>query len=373
MTKARRRSGPVRFAVVGLGYISQIAVLPAFATARGCELNALVSSDGKKLRALGRKYGVERLFSYAKYEECLRSGEVDAVFIAVPNDRHAEFAIRAARAGVHVLCEKPMAVTEAQCTGMIAAAEEAGVKLMIGYRLHLERANLTAIELVRSGKVGLPRLFTSEFTMQVRDRDNIRLRGAGGGPLWDIGIYCINAARYLFRSEPFEVAAWVESIDEPRFRECDEMAAVTMRFPGERLASFVCSFGAADVSSYRVIGTKGDLRVDRAFEYAEEIVHHLTVEGKTTERSFAKRDQFAAELEHFAKSIRRGDSLAASGRDALADVRILRALERSRSTGRPIRLKPFDPGRRPTLADELQRPAHGKPSLVRAVPPGARR
>ena len=165
----------VRYAVVGQGYIAQIAVLPAFSHARkNSELAALVSGDRVKLRTLGRKYGVDRLYTYGEYEACLRAGDVDAVFIALPNHLHREYAVRAARAGVHVLCEKPMALTEQDCKAMIAAARRGGVKLMVAYRLHFEEANLKAAALVRSGRLGESRICDSVFTLQVK-AGNIRV------------------------------------------------------------------------------------------------------------------------------------------------------------------------------------------------------
>ena len=186
----------IRWAVVGLGYIAQVAVLPGFKHASNAELKALVSDDPMKLKKLGRKYGVELLVPYEEYETLLESGQVDAVYIAVPNHLHRDFTVAAARHGVHVLCEKPMAVTERDCTAMIDAAFDGGIKLMVAYRLHFEEANLEAARIVRSGRLGEPRIFSSIFTMQVEDPDNIRLKAAsGGGTLYDIGIYCINAAR----------------------------------------------------------------------------------------------------------------------------------------------------------------------------------
>src|ERR1051326_3923280 len=156
----------IRYAVVGLGYIAQAEVLPSCAHAReNSELTALVSGDPAKLKTLGRKYGVARLFSYERYDDCLKSGEVDAVYIALPNDMHAEYAVRAARAGAHVLCEKPMAVDERECEEMIRAAEEADVRLMIAYRLHFEKGNMEAVRLARSGRLGDLRLMDSMFTM----------------------------------------------------------------------------------------------------------------------------------------------------------------------------------------------------------------
>src|SRR5712672_3001708 len=147
-TKTKKKD-KVRYAVVGLGYIAQIAVLPAFAHAtENSEITALVSSDPKKLKELSRKYGVEHTYSYEQYAECLASGEIDAVYIALPNNMHRAYTEAAAQAGIHVLCEKPMAFDENECEAMIAEAERAQIKLMIAYRLHFEPGNLEAIRIV---------------------------------------------------------------------------------------------------------------------------------------------------------------------------------------------------------------------------------
>src|SRR4051812_41964036 len=254
----RRSRKKIRYAVVGLGYISQIAVLPAFAHAReNSKLTALVSGDPAKLKELGQKYGIERLYSYEQYGECLKSGDIDAVYIALPNNMHRAYTIAAAAAGIHVLCEKPMAFTEEDCEAMIHACDDAGVKLMIAYRLHFERGNLDSIDVLKQGTIGNPRIFTSVFSQQVKEGNNRVAGDVGGGPLYDMGIYCINAARYLFQSEPSEVFAWNNTApDDPRFREVPEMTTGLMRFPGERIAHFSTSFGAADRSVYEVIGTK---------------------------------------------------------------------------------------------------------------------
>ena len=253
---------PIRYAVVGLGHIAQAAVLPAFANAsRNSELAALVSGDPAKRKALGKSYDVPA-YSYEELDGLLARGGVDAVYIALPNNLHLPFAVKAASHGVHVLCEKPMALSVEECEEMIRAADEAGVKLMIAYRLHFEETNLQAVELLRKGRIGEPRLFSSIFSYQVRE-NNIRTRPElGGGPLFDIGIYCVNAARYLFRAEPVEVSAFGIGGREPRFDAVEEAVIAILRFPEERLAMFSVSFGAANVASYRVVGTEGDLHVD---------------------------------------------------------------------------------------------------------------
>ena len=362
----------VRYAVVGLGHIAQVAVLPAFAHAgENSELVALVSDDPEKLEKLGRRYKVKGRYSYDQFEDCLGSGEVDAVYLALPNHLHREYTERAARAGVHVLCEKPLAVTEEDCLAMIRATEENGVKLMVAYRLHFEEANLKAIDLVQSGKLGDARLFDSVFTMQVKEGD-IRLnpRELGGGPLYDIGVYCINAVRNLFGAEPMEVVAFSANNGDPRFRQCEETTSAILRFPGrERLASFTVSFGAADVSNYRVVGTKGELVMDPAYEYAEELKQRVTIDGRSRERAFAKRDQFAPELISFSECILTGASPEPSGWEGLADVRVVRALYRSADSGQPVTLEPFSKEDRPTLAQEIRRPAVRKPELVNTEAP----
>ena len=361
----------VRYAVVGLGHIAQVAVLPAFAHAENSELAALISDDPEKLEKLGRRYKVKARFSYDQFEECLTSGVVDAVYIALPNHLHREYTERAARAGVHVLCEKPLAVTEEDCLAMIQACEENGVKLMVAYRLHFEEANLKAIELVQSGRLGNPRLFDSVFTMQVKEGD-IRLnpRELGGGPLYDIGVYCINAVRNLYGAEPMEVMAFSSNNGEGRFQQCEEMTSAILRFPGrERLASFTCSFNGADVGTYRVVGTKGDLAMDPAYEYAEPLTQRVTIDGRTRERTFPKRDQFAPELISFSECILTGAAPEPSGWEGLADVRVIRALYRSADTGQPVALPPFTKEDRPSLAQEIRRPAVRKPDLVNTEAP----
>jgi glucose-fructose oxidoreductase len=363
----------IRYAVVGLGHIAQVAVLPAFRHAtRNSRLTALVSRDATKLKKVAKTYRLPQAhtFSYDEYDACLRSGFVDAVYIALPNSMHAEYAIRAAKAGVHVLCEKPMAVTERECEAMIRAARDHRVKLMIAYRLHLEEANLRAVEIVKSGSLGNPRIFTSVFGMQVR-KGNIRTQQElGGGTLYDLGIYCINGARYLFRAEPREVSAYSARNHDPRFKEIDEMTTAVLRFPKDRVAVFTSSFGSGDVGFYQVVGTKGDLRVDPSYEYAEGLRHFLTIDGRTRSRAFPKRDQFAPELLYFSDCIIGDIDPEPSGADGLADVRVIRALYRSARLGRPVKITPRAPRKRPTPRQRIRRPAVTKPTVVRVKSAG---
>ena len=372
--KTPPRRDPVRYAVVGLGHIAQVAVLPAFAHARANSvLAALVSDDAEKLRKLSAKYEVEHAWTYEELEANLRHRRIDALYIALPNHLHLEWTLKAARAGVHVLCEKPLALSEADCVRMIRTCATYQVRLMTAYRLHFERANLEAVRIVRSGRIGHPRVFESVFTMTVDDEDNFRLRrAAGGGPVWDVGLYCINAARYLFQAEPEEVFATTVEGTGRRFDEVEEAASAILRFPGRRLATFTCSFGAAHTSSYRIVGTEGDLRVEPAYSYAADLRHVLTVKERSREQEFPQRDQFAAELLYFSDCIRDRVDPEPSGREGLADVRVVRAILESAEKRRPVRLEPFVKRRRPSLDQEIRRPpVEREPREIRARSPRA--
>jgi glucose-fructose oxidoreductase len=367
--KTKSEEKRIRYAVVGLGHIAQVAVLPGFNTARNTELAAIVSGDREKLTGVAQKYDIEQIFSYDEYDNALAS--VDAVFIALPNHLHKEYVVRAANAGVHILCEKPMAVTRAECEEMVEAANRNHVKLMIAYRLHFEEANLEAMRIACSGKLGNLRIFSSEFTQQVAD-DNVRVTAPaseGGGSLYDMGVYCINAARYLFQDDPVSVFGWSANNGEERFRQVEEMAAVEMRFPEERLATFTCSFGAVDVSRYSLIGTEGKLVMEPAYDYSMALKQELTIGEKTTTKTFRKRDQFAAELEYFSECILEDKEPEPSGLEGLADVAIIEAIYESVRTGKPVEVRDLPEKPRPAPNQEIQRPAHGKPETIKAKSP----
>jgi predicted dehydrogenase len=370
MTRGGSSKNKVRYAVVGLGHIAQAAVLPAFSNADNSELFAVVSGDLEKLKAVGKQYSLEHLYCYKDYGRVLSN--VDAVYIALPNHLHREYAVRAAAAGVHVLCEKPMAVTQEECRAMMKAAEQNAVKLMIAYRLHFEAGNLEAMEIAKSGRLGDLRFFTSEFSQQVAE-ENVRVSETaqkGGGSVYDMGVYCINAARYLFQSEPIEVSAVsARKGDDDRFLRVEEMASVTLRFPEERLATFTCSFGAAHVGRYSLFGTKGILRADPAYGYALPIEHQIEIGGKTKNKSFPKRDQFAAELLYFSDCILKDKDPEPSGYEGMLDVRVIEAIYESVRTGRSVRLGPQTDKKKPNLRQEIRRPAHREPRIIHAHPP----
>ena len=230
MSKLKR----VGYAVVGLGHIAEHAVLPAFRQAKQSRLVALVSSDPKKAQRLARKFGASSCYTYDRFEDCLRHPEVEAVYVATNNSTHLEFTRRAAAAGRHVLCEKPLANTTQECGEMVEVCRRANVKLMTAYRKYFEPSSLALKKLIDSKKLGRLKLIHTAFTFNLPAQQvwHLKRELAGGGSLWDVGVYCVNTVRWLTGLEPEEVAAHSWSADPERFREVDESIAFQMKFPG---------------------------------------------------------------------------------------------------------------------------------------------
>lgn len=367
---ARRRSRrQVGYAVIGLGHIAQSAVLPAFAHAQNARLVAIVSSDEEKRRKLARRYGCDA-FAIDDLDSVLDRPEVNAVYIAEPNDRHAEFAVRCAREGVHVLCEKPLGTSEEECSKMIAACRDAGVKLMTAYRLHFEPANLEVVKLIEQGRIGEPRFFTSTFACQVKPGNFRTSAERGGGAIWDLGAYCINAARYLFRADPVEVFALrADRPGDPRFEEMHEGMSVLLRFPGDRLAQFTVSFGAAVQDQYRMVGTRGHIELEQAYDYSGPRTLRLVVGGTEKLRRFRSGDQFAPELVKFSRAILQDKQIEPDGDEGLRDVRVIVAALKSARENRPLTLSWPARQRRPEPADRIYRPPVREQRLVAAESP----
>jgi predicted dehydrogenase len=367
-TVAKTKTAGIRFAVVGTGWFAQEAVLPAFANARNAELAAIFSGDPEKRDEVGERYAVPA-YGYEEYEEKLKAGEFDAVYIVLPNSLHKEYTIAAARHGVHVLCEKPLAGTAAECREMIDACERGGARLMTAYRLHFESANLAAIKHITDGEIGEPRVFHG-FNCQTIEAGNTRLDAdLKGGPLMDLGIYCINAARYLFRDDPTEVSGFASRPPGPKYSEVPEMVTAVMRFPGERLATFSCGFGESKVSEFRVIGTKADIRLMPAYTFRGENTMYFTKDGNVKETRFPERDQVGAEIVYFADCIRIGTNPEPDGYEGLADLIIIDAIKESIRTGSAVPLAPFKKKGFPTPAQEFKLPKIEAPKLVNAASP----
>ena len=360
-------SSKVRYAVVGLGWISQAAFMPGVEHTGNSEMVALVSSHEEKAQKVGETYGISNHVSYDEYDELLRSGTIDAVYLATPNFDHVDLAVRTLDAGVHLLLEKPMAVSVEQCERIIAASERSGAKLMVAYRLHHEPGTLAAIQAVRDHRVGPVRFFNSSFSQQVSGQNHRAKHGFWAGPVPDMGPYPINEVRNLFGAEPIEVFATGVRTDE-RFN-FDDTVAVTLKFEGARIASFVLSYNGGDVDDFRVVGSKGDLFSEPAYQVGMAMKHELTVEKKTSTKSFEKTDHFGGELKYFSDCIREDRRPEADGEEGLLDVRVLAAIERALETGTVQTLAPYHRKRRPvTEQTETLRPVK-EPELIGAHKP----
>jgi predicted dehydrogenase len=352
----------IRYAVVGAGWISQQAFLPGVGQSANSRVTAIVTGDPGKAKRLAEFYGVGQIVGYDGYDALLRGSDVDAAYIALPNHLHADYAVRAARAGKHVLVEKPLATSEEDALAMIAAAREAGVFLMTAYRLHNEPGTVAVLDHIRNDAIGRPLFFQSVFSFQAA-AGNHRLKAASwGGPLQDVGVYCVNAARHIFAEEPIEAMAMVyRPNDDPRFREVEASVAALLRFPSGGLAQFVASFGATDVDNYRVVGTSGDLELDPGFRFETATRLRLRRDGEVRETQFPQIDHFGAQVEYFSDCIRAGTPPEADGEEGLADLRALVAIEKAALTGQPQSITSPPRSRHPT------------PDMVRFTPATDRR
>lgn len=340
------------------------------------ELTTLISEDKAKLKVLAKKYKVENTYLYENMEECFEKKEIDALYIATPNDKHREIVELAAKHKINILCEKPMAVTHADCLYMDQISKKNNIKMMVAYRLHFESANLEAIKMCRQGALGDLKFFNSSFSYQVKDKKNIRLNptSVGGGALYDIGIYCINAARYLFKSEPIEVMAFSATSDDPRFINTEETTSAILRFPDEKIAAFTVSFGAFDSSDYEIIGDKGRIRLENAYEYAAPMELRTFLQSKDglkkTTKKFKKRDQFSAELLYFSDCIQKNRNPEPNTIEGMADVKIIEAILSSIHLNAPVALEPTEKTSHPTQKQKFTRPGVRKRKLFHANSPG---
>ncbi len=326
--------GPVRYAVVGAGWISQEAFLPAIPQVENSVVTAIVSGNAEGAGKLAEFYDIPKVVSYDDYDAMLADDVCDAVYVALPNSMHADYAIRAMKAGKHALVEKPLAISVAECEAMIAAAEENGVFLMTAYRLHSEPGTVKVLDLIRAGEIGEPRHFVCSFSFQSGDDNHRLLAEHWGGPLQDIGVYCVNAVRHAFASEPTQaVAIKSHGVDDPRFREVEGSMAVTLAFPGEKLAQFLFSFEADDTDTYRIIGTKGVITVEQCFDFRLTPQIWLSKGREVQKIEVPDSDHFGGQAAYFSDCILTGTRPVPDGEEGLADVRALLAIEAAAKTG----------------------------------------
>ena len=325
----------IGFAMVGLGRISMQHLAPSLKTSSKARVTALVSGHREKAEKMAAEYGIpaKNIYSYDNYDDIAGNRDIDAVYIALPNSMHAEYTIRAAKAGKHVLSEKPMATSVADAEAMVAACKQANRKLMVAYRCQLEPTNLRAIELIRSGKLGRIQAIESANGFNIRAGEwRLNMKLAGGGPLMDVGVYSLNACRYLTGEEPGEIKADWSVIDQDgRFNEVEENLAWSMKFPSGVVASCNTTYGANMPGFYRVHGTKGMLHAEPAFGYdGLRLTARIQGEAPIDEPNRAKDPaQFTREADYFADCITQDREPKMSGEEGLRDMKLMAAIYRS--------------------------------------------
>ena len=336
----------VGFAVVGLGHLTLEQIIPAFGQCKKAKLVALVSGSRDKALATAREHGIpeKNLYDYKIYDQLKDNPDVQVIYIVLPNGMHAEYTIRGAQAGKHILCEKPMANSVAECEQMIAACAKAGRHLMIAYRIQYEPNNRLMQKWVREKKYGPVKVIEGANGQDQGDpgqwRQNKKL--AGGGALPDVGLYCLNTFRFLLGEEPEEVFAMSHSTPgDPRFKEVEESMIFQLRFPSGVLCNAVTSYGTHRTQRYRVNAEDGWFGMDPAFPYKGLEAEASHAEGMIEHKEHPKltaKDQFTLELDHMAECVLENRKPYTPGEEGMQDQRIMEALYESAATGKPVKL-----------------------------------
>ncbi len=336
----------VGYAVVGVGELSTEEILPAFGLSGLSRLAAIVTGHPEQELDRARAHGLSEadVYSYDQLDELHAREDVRAVYLVTPNSLHREYTVSAARAGKHVLCEKPMATSVEDARAMVEVCDEQGVKLMVAYRCQYTPHHWAARDLIQGGKLGRVRLFESVNGQHETDETQWRLKYnlAGGGPLPDVGLYCLNTIRFLLAVEPTEVFAYqYQPQEDERFVEVEEALTWQMRFPGGVLASCLTSYNIETVRSLRAMGETGWLSLDPAFDYQGLRLEVGTGDGRE-EKKVQARDQFTLELDHFSQCILDDVRPFTPGEEGLQDQKIMAAIYQSAREGRPIQLEHFE-------------------------------
>ncbi len=340
----------VGFAVVGLGNLALTQILPAFAQSKKARLTALVSGDTSKAREVAVQYGVPEngLYNYQNYDHLRDNPDVQVIYIVLPNSMHAEYTVRGAQAGKHILCEKPMATSPGEAQTMIDACKNANRKLMIAYRIQYEPHNRLARKWVRTQQYGAVKLIESVNGQNQGDPNQWRQKKslAGGGSLPDVGLYCLNTIRALTGEEPNEIFASIYSTpNDPRFREVEESVTWQMRFPSGLLANCATSYGFHEDRRYRVHAERGWFGLDPAFSYSglqmQLSYAQDDIEFRQTPQ-IEEKNQFALELDHMADCVINNRQPHTPGEEGLQDQKLMAAIYESARNNRPVKLPTLD-------------------------------
>jgi predicted dehydrogenase len=332
------------YAIVGLGGYGLGIIIPQFKNCQHSKLVALVSGDPVKAKRVAAEYGVPEsgIYDYKNFDSIKDNPDIDIVYVCLPVSMHAEYTIRAAKAGKHVLCEKPMALSSAECESMIAACKQAGKKLMIGYRCHFEPHNLEARRIARAGEIGKLRYFRSEHGFTQGNPNSWRLKKAmsGGGSMMDIGIYALQAARYMTGEEPVSVYAH-ETTDrsDPRFREVEDMIEFQLEFPSGVIASCMSMY-SANQNHILLMGDKGRIELEPGTGYNGNRLWVGNGRGnEVTPPPGPGATQWAGQLDHMAQSVIQNREPIVSGEEGLRDMRIIEAIYKSAREQKRIALR----------------------------------
>lgn len=331
----------VGFALVGLGSYALNQIAPNLAdTQRAC-LAGLVSGNPDKAQEVARAYGIDQqhVYSYDTFDQIADDDAIDVAYIILPNALHREWTERAFAAGKHVLCEKPMAGTAEACESMIEAGQQAGKKLMIGYRAQYDPYNLRAIEAVQSGEIGAPQLVVGTHGFRLGSADQWRAKEelAAGGSLYDIGIYSLNGARYLLGEEPVSIQArYREGSGNPDIT-VEEGVEWIMDFPSKAVANCSSSYMVGSANQIHVEGTEGEVRLDPATSYYARNLY-IDNEAGRQEVVIPNTNQFAAMLDEMAAAVQEDRTPKTPGEEGLRDVRIMQAIYEAAETGDTVTL-----------------------------------
>jgi glucose-fructose oxidoreductase len=347
----------IGYAVMGLGTLARTSILPAFGRATAnSRLVAVISRDRAKAEAVGAEFGAAP-YRLDEFRQCLQREDVNALYIALPTSLHSDYTVEAARAGVHVICEPPMALVADECRRMLRTCQTNRTKLMLAYRFHFRPAPQKALELVRAGEIGLPKTVSANYTLRVEDPASAWLqRRMGGGTVFYLGVKCINAARSVLGAEPAQVMAMTARTSRRFGGDVDENAVGLIRFPEERLAHFHTSFGEEPRAELTIFGEDGFIRLDDAYEPEAETTLEIVRHGERRELSFEPVDAFAATLDHFSDCVIHDRQPEPSGVEGLEDVRMVEAIYRSGRDGRPVTLPRLARVEGSTAAPPLQQP-----------------
>ncbi len=340
----------VGFAIMGLGRLALAEILPAFAESRHARPVALISGDASKSRAIAAQYGIspDACYDYASIDRIRDNPAIEVVYVVTPNSMHRENVVAVAKAGKHVLCEKPMATSPDEARAMIAACRAANRLLMIAYRCQYETFNVELSRRARAGELGSVRLITAVNVQNQGDPGQWRQfkAMAGGGALPDIGLYCLNTSRALLGEEPVEVFATQWSPEEdPRFNEVEASIAFTLKFPSGAIATCSTSYAAHERRDFHVYGSEAAASIDNAFSYEGQRLSIARRDGEAENVSIVslpQRKQFALELDHMAECVRSGTRPRTPGEEGLQDHVLMAALYESARTHRPVTFPPAD-------------------------------